>query len=281
MPSSSLSELPAIHETLSIAFFFVDSLGAFKAINFKAHELNVQDISHGDIGCIHSNDTILIFSNSGNTSELLTNINHIKSKSDRIIGIFSNETGKLCPYCLDIIILPKVKENDNQINLFPTNSVISFMSFTVSVFKKIIEHNEERYLRIYKENHYNGNIGVLTHTKVKDRMNELKNVPTVEIGESFSKILLKMTQYSTGCSLVFNNERVLLGIITDGDIRRLYSNDCELMLKTLDENIITVNPVTVTPMMTLYDVQNMTRKKKLMPVMDGNQCIGLLDLEKI
>ena len=190
-----------------------------KCISYKSFYFDILNSTHGDIGTIKNNDIILLFGNSGNTSEIINIIPLLKNIGVKIIGICCNKQSKFKELCDLTIITPFNKEISGEINQIPTNSYMShllFCNILVSILKNNISIDE------YKHNHLSGNIGN-NLLKIKDIIitEYPKIIMNLNDSIELNKILLEMTKYKIGCCFFVNNVNKLFGILTDGDIRRL------------------------------------------------------------
>jgi len=195
----------------------------FNSINIKSIALKAQNCLHGDLGFIQKQDYVIFISNSGNTKELLDIAPYIRTKTQNIIGFFSNQNGKLIEYCNNYIILPKVEEL-SSITHIPTSSVLSYISFINVLLSYVIEKNKITN-DVFNENHPNGNIGKLVTQQVKDIMIPLKDVSIITRRTTIKDCLFDICKNHVRCSLLINENGLLDGIITDGDLRRYLSND--------------------------------------------------------
>ena len=201
-----------------------------KSISIVSIYLEYTDLLHGNLGAISNNDIVILFSNSGNTIELVSIIHFIKSKAQiwhpncsppPIIGICSNDKSKFVELCDETFIIPFKNELSGEIDKIPTNSCMSqliFSNLLVSILKKDIDIEE------YKKNHPSGDIGK-DLLKIKDIMVTEYPKLLLEDNLELSKILLEMTKYKIGCCFFVDNDDKLMGILTDGDIRRLLINN--------------------------------------------------------
>jgi len=204
-----------------------------KSIGINCFNLNILNSIHGDIGSLKENDLILLFSKSGNTKEIIELIPYLKNKCCRLIGICCNNKSLFKELCDETIILPFKNEIKCNIDCLPTNSVMSFVFFTNILVSQLcntlnLQKNE------YKLNHPAGNIGN-NLKQIKDIL--ITDYPKILLNENnidLIKIFLEMTKYKIGCCFFLNNQLELLGILTDGDIRRL-------LLKTPDLKEISIN----------------------------------------
>lgn len=251
----------------NVAQHMVDIL---KSINISAHILNCMNSIHGDIGCIKENDIIIFFSNSGNTPEILNIIDHIKVKKCKTILITCNGDNLIGNKCDIIIILPKVNELEGTINCIPTNSIICMITYcniVASILSNKINND------IYISNHPAGMIGY-NMKKIKDIIK--KDYPKIILNESvlLNDILLEMTKYSIGCCFFTDNNNMLLGLMTDGDIRRM-------LLKDSNKKYITMNDININYYYetdinkNIYMIQKMNRYK-FIPIIENDIIIGII-----
>lgn len=196
-----------------------------KSLSYSTFFLNIVNITHGDLGMIKQNDIVIFFSNSGNTKELIEILHLLKKNKIFTIGICNttkkNKFKELCDFTLE---LPFLKEIDGNIQHIPTNSCMSQLLF-INILISLLKQNV--CIEKYKQNHVSGNIGKDLLT-IKDVL--IINYPKIIIDEKTIKInlhdiLLEMTNYSIGCCFFINAEQKLLGILTDGDIRRFILNN--------------------------------------------------------
>lgn len=203
-----------------------------KSINVNAHFLHPINALHGDIGSIKENDMIILFSKSGNTIELLNIIPPLKNKKCYIVGVCCDDNSKFLKLCDLVIKLPFNNEISGNINKIPTNSFMSqliFCNIVVSEIKKNITLDQ------YYENHPFGNIGN-SMKKIKDCV--FFDFPKIMVTDEILliNVLLEMTKYKFGCCFFINEKNELLGILTDGDIRRLLTHD-------INKKILTINDI--------------------------------------
>ena len=205
-----------------------------RSLSFNTFFLCTLNALHGDIGNITNKDLVILFSKSGNTKELLEIIPYLKLRNVYLYGICCNKHSKFKELCDKTIETPFKQELSGNINKIPTNSIMSHLIFC-NILVSILKNTTNIYQ--YKENHPAGIIGKDLRT-IKDVI--IKQFPKVYIEKnfSFSDILLEMTQYKIGCCFFVNKKEELVGILTDGDIRRiLINNDTNInVLEKINKN---------------------------------------------
>ena len=180
-----------------------------KCINIKAFYLDPTNCLHGDIGTINQNDIVLLFSKSGNTSELLLLLKYLKVKKSYNIGICCNEKSNFNTYCDTILVLPLIDEIQGNIHTIPTNSYMSHLLFSNLLVTYLSENIT---LDKYKDNHPAGNIGNKLKM-IKDII--ILNFPKMVFDKEYIDlhlILLEMTKYSIGCCFFINENLLILGL---------------------------------------------------------------------
>lgn len=248
----------------NIAKHFCDLL---KCISFPSFYLDILNTTHGDIGTLNESDIIIMFSNSGNTHEIINLIPLFKNIGSKTIGICCNKQSKFNELCDSVIITPFNKEISGEIDKIPTNSYMSHLLFSnimVSYLKKNI--NLDR----YKKNHLSGSIGKQL-LKVKDVM--ITDFPKILLEDKIEMniVLLEMTKYKIGCCFFVNNENELLGILTDGDIRRL-------LIKNKDIQYINIDHI-INDYYYESNINNFVNKKYYYyPILKKKKIIGIVNL---
>jgi arabinose-5-phosphate isomerase len=255
----------------NIAIHFSNLL---KSIGLKSFYLNCLNSIHGDIGTINKNDIIFLFSKSGNTQELINIIPSLKLHNPYIISISCNNNGILNNLSNKEIILPLNNELRGNINTIPTNSYMSMMFFINVIIMIIIDLLDIKNNN-YKLNHPGGNIGNSLLT-IKDCL--IKEFPIIVLDKNLilSDILLEMTKYSIGCCFFINNNNKLLGLLTDGDIRRLLCKDKNLNIIRI-ENINTNYYYETDINKMICELENI-KKYKFIPILKDDELIGIIKI---
>ena len=174
------------------------------------------EAGHGDLGMITKDDIVVLLSNSGDTYELNTIIDYCKRFNIYIIGITRKNNSILSKISDLPIILPNSKEA-SDIDV-PSTSVIMMIAYWDAIaiaLQKIRNFSQED----FKNLHPGGKIGAKL-LKVSKLMHKKESIPTVSINSSGMDVILEMTKKGFGCTAVLNDEGELIGIVTDGDLRR-------------------------------------------------------------
>jgi len=272
-----------------------------KSIGIKVFNLNVLNALHGDIGTLNENDLVIMFSKSGNTFELLELSKFIKKKKCKIWGICCEFESLFNKICVEVIVLPLIKELEGKtIKTLPTNSCLVQIIFS-NILTILIEKEISLTLEGYRNNHPAGSIGNKLK-KIKDiiiynfPIINIKDILQVEQGETkqneqvetkqneqdytkkeilLQEVLLQMTQYSIGCCFFINEQKELVGVLSDGDIRRLLLNDMEK--KYIYINDINTDFYYETDMNKLVSDITLIKRKKFIPILSNDmRMIGII-----
>lgn len=201
-----------------------------KSISFKCFYFDLLNSTHGDIGVLKESDIMVLFSNSGNTNEIVSLFSLLKEKGVILVGIDCNEKSQFNESCHHVIHLPFNQEIGGNISCIPTNSVMSQLllcNVLVSLLKRDITIDE------YKQNHRSGNIGI-SMLKIQDVL--LHKYPKIVFtGQvSLNDVYFEMINNKIGCCFFVKENDELIGIMTDGDIRRMLFHNNNLRTITIE-----------------------------------------------
>lgn len=240
--------------------------------------INALDALHGDLGMICQGDILLLISNSGNTDELLRMVAAIEERHIPIIAMTGDSDSILSRHS-DYHILVKVEREACPLNLAPTSSTTAAMAMGDALACVLME------MRDFQANdfamfHPGGTLGRKLLTRVKDVM-YTENFPIISPDMKLSEALLFISNGKLGLGVVMKEgEDEILGIITDGDIRRAVEGAQQNFLSLTVAEAMTKNPKMIGPEAKLTQIQMMFRKHKihsLLVVDENKKLIGIVD----
>jgi arabinose-5-phosphate isomerase len=203
-----------------------------------AFYIHPSEASHGDLGMITKSDIVLMLSNSGETKELFDTINYCKRFSIKMVAMTMNPDSTLAKNSDFLLTIPVIKEA--SLLSAPTTSALMMLALgdaiTISLHEAKGFSKDDFFIF-----HPGGKIGA-NLLKIKDLMFVGDNLPLVKLDDSFANVILLITQKSLGCAAVVDDDQNLLGIITDGDLRRNINKDLTAMKA---EDIMTKTPKSV------------------------------------
>ena len=205
----------------------------FSSLNIPAAGFAVQDLSHGGLGFFSKSDILLIFSKSGESSELSSLLKHFKKFKIKTIGISCKSNSMLLKYSTIKILLPEVKEAEGFLS--PTSSSTMFTSFG-NALSMAIAKRKKLTNKILKKNHPAGSIGS-SLVEIHELCAKKKDIPIISSNKTMREAIKFMNKGRLGIVCV-KEKNGKIGIITDGDLRRHANN---LYQKSISK-ISTKNP---------------------------------------
>lgn len=231
------------------------------------------EASHGDLGMITADDVVILLSNSGETKELRDIIFYCKRFEISIIGITRRSESELAKNSNVALILPESPEA--TIVNAPTTSTTMMLVLGDAMAVSLIDSrgfNQEKF-GVF---HPGGKLGS-AFIRVKEVMRKNSLIPSVKSSATMSTVLLEMTSKHLGCTAVTNDNNDLIGVITDGDLRRHISED---FLSLTAKNIMTQNPTIINQEMLAVEAIAILNKKSITSlfVVEDKAVIGVLHI---
>ncbi len=248
-----------------------------------AVSLSASDAMHGDLGIVNQNDVLIAISNSGETQEILAILPHLKIRKISIISIVGNTNSTLA-LASDAVLNAKITKEAGHLHLAPTTSTTLALAIgdalAMSVMKsKNITEND------FAINHPAGQLGKRLALKLSDIMHS--NIVSYSKEIEWNNILVNITKSKLGAITITNENNVLEGIITDGDIRRTIEKTEISALKSLKaQDIMTKNPITILDSKLAFNalqlMENGNSQISILPVVDTkNEIKGIVRLHDI
>jgi arabinose-5-phosphate isomerase len=197
---------------------------------------------HGDLGIVRKDDVMLAISNSGETAELNMIISSVRQIGAPLIAFTGQLSSTLALAC-DVVIDVGVAREACPFGLAPTSSTTAALAMGDALAVALIEKRNFNETDFYKF-HPGGNLGLRLRAKVRDVMIQGADIPKVNSGASFTKALGEMDKKNKGFVLVTDAKNHLLGILTDGDLRRLVHRGEPFQDYVIDE-FMTRSPKTI------------------------------------
>jgi len=236
------------------------------------------EASHGDLGMITTNDTVLAISNSGETAEILTILPLIKRMEVKLIAFTGNRNSTLAKQA-DVVIDVGVDKEACPLNLAPTSSTTATLVMGDALAVALLESRgftEEDFAR----SHPGGTLGKRLLLFVKDIMHSGDAIPLVLESAKLTDALLEMTGKGLGMTAVVNEKQELAGVFTDGDLRRVLNQ--RLDIANIDiRDVMTRNPVTCRADMLAAEAVAIMESRKingLVALDDSNRVVGALNM---
>ena len=238
--------------------------------------INALDALHGDLGMITTSDVVLLVSNSGTTDELLRIIASLEQRSIPIISMTGNAESLIARHSMHHILV-HVEKEACPLNLAPTSSTTAAIAMGDAIAIALME------MRKFKANHFaqfhpGGTLGRKLVTRVKDVM-YTDNLPIIRPDVPLVDALIDISKGKLGLGVVMDGDNIL-GIITDGDIRRAVVGQKDNLLQVMASDAMTKNPKTIGPDAKLTQIQQMFNKYKIHSLLVVNaqrKLLGIVD----
>jgi arabinose-5-phosphate isomerase len=235
---------------------------------------------HGDLGMIKKEDILLLISYSGETEEILKITPFLKENGNTIISMTGNENSTLATSS-DYHLNVSVKRQACPLEIAPTTSATVALvmgdAITVALMKEKGFKTED-----YARFHPGGSLGRRLLTTVEDAMVK-NNLPTVMKAACMKDVIGIMTSGRQGVAVVVDKQQTVVGVITDGDLRRAV-NKYENIFKLKAEDIMTRNPKTIGKDLKLYEAEKIFNRYEIVTLIvadDDGKLLGLLQLYDI
>jgi arabinose-5-phosphate isomerase len=235
------------------------------------------EASHGDLGMITADDVIVALSWSGETAELKNLIDYSRRFRIGLIAVTADAASTLGNAADVTLVLPQAREACPH-NLAPTTSSLMQLALGDALAIALLESRGFTAID-FRNLHPGGRLGAAL-TFVRDLMHGGPEMPLKPVGTLMSDALVEMSAKGFGCVGITGSAGDLLGIITDGDLRRHMRPD---LLEAKVEDVMTKAPTTVRPDQLASEALEMLNSKKrtVLFVVDGRRAVGLVHMHDL
>ncbi len=238
--------------------------------------LNPLDAYHGDLGVVGNDDIILALSNSGQTDELLRLLPYFQEKKIPVISMSGNPESLLAKNT-DVHITVTVRSEASPLGLAPTTSTTAALAVGDALACALMLARDFK-VQDFARFHPGGSLGKRLLTTARDVMHK-EDLPVVPPEMELGKAIIRVSQGRLGLCVVVVNDEVV-GIITDGDVRRAMESSQNRFFSLTVNDIMTKNPKVVTPETKISTIDNILQKNKIHAVLvvdDKNRLVGIVD----
>lgn len=240
--------------------------------------MHAADAIHGDLGTIQEDDVVVCLSKSGNTPEIKALLPLIKIGQNKLIGITGNMESILAKQA-DFVLNTYVEKEACPNNLAPTTSTSAQMAMGDALAISLLElrgFSSSDFARF----HPGGSLGKKLYLRVADIVvNNQK--PQVDINSSVKEVIVEISKKMLGVTAVLENDKVV-GVVTDGDIRRMLSNHDNISGLTA-KDIMTSNPKSVNAETLAVKALELLQKKGITQLLafDNDQYVGVVHIHNL
>ena len=250
------------------------------SVGTPSFNLSASEASHGDLGMISKKDILILISNSGETSELKNIIQYAKRNKILLIGIVSKKESVLYNSSDIKILTPKVNEAEG---IVPTSSTTVQLALGDSLAIASMKYKKFGKMD-FKKLHPSGSLGAQLRT-VEDIMITGNQIPFVNENLKMSKALQILTEKKLGILIVLNKKKKTIGIITDGQIRRISQKNLNFSSLPV-RKIMTKKPIRIEKKELAAKALNLMNNKKITSLVvfkkgDPYKTIGVIHIHTI
>ncbi len=253
-------------------------VATFNSTGTPAIFMHAADAIHGDLGIVQKNDVVICISKSGNTPEIKYLLPLIKARGNKVIAITGNidsALGLQSDFCINAFVEKEACPN----NLAPTSSTTAQLVIGDALAVCLLELKDFNSADFAKY-HPGGALGKKLYLRVGDLIDK-NEIPKVSLNSSIKDVIIEISQKRLGATAVLENQTIV-GVITDGDIRRMLNNNNDLA-SILAKDIMNPNPKTIKPdaMATeAFQIMNENSITQLL-VESQNKYVGIVHLHDL
>lgn len=240
--------------------------------------LHAADAIHGDLGMVQQDDAVIIISKSGESPEIKVLVPLIKNFGNKLVAIVGNTSSYLAKKS-DFVLNTTVDQEACPNNLAPTTSTTAQLVMGDAIAVCLMEQKGFN-VADFAKLHPGGALGKKLYLRVQDLYVDNEK-PQVEPDCTLKEVIVEMTKKRLGVTAVVNSENDLLGIITDGDLRRMLErNGLEHILA---KDIMSTNPKTIAPSEMAVNALDIMRKKEIthLAVAENKKYLGIIHLHDL
>ena len=240
--------------------------------------MHAADAIHGDLGIVREGDVVVVLSKSGETPEIKVLVPLIKLRGNKIVAIVGNRDSYLAAQA-DYVLDVTVGEEAIPGSLAPTSSTTAQLVMG-DALALVLMHCRGFSTEDFAKFHPGGSLGKQLYLRVKDLYTRNER-PEVGPDDNLTRVIIEMTHKRLGATVVMHNERIL-GIITDGDLRRMLMNTTDIEHVKASQ-IMTSNPKTIEEDALVVDALHKMRENSItqLPVVKDGKYLGIIHLHDI
>ena len=238
------------------------------------------EASHGDLGMIAKSDVVIALSNSGKTEEIVSLLPILKNMGIKIIAM-TGDDNSIIATASDVHIDVGVEEEACPMNLSPTASTTAALAMGDAIAVALLEKRGFS-VEDFAKSHPGGSIGKKLLLLVEDIMHTDAQIPIVLQDHKLALGLIEMSEKALGMTAVINEKKELVGIYTDGDLRRTLEENVDIQT-TLMREVMTQNCITVKPNLLAVKAVEIIQENKItsLVVVKENKIVGALNIHDL
>ena len=253
----------------------------FSSIGIPSVFMHAVEAIHGDLGVYQPGDVTIVLSKSGSTEEVLRLMPILKQQKSPIIAIVGNVDSPIA-LSADVVLDASVTSEADSLNLMPTAS--SSVSLAIGdALAAALAQARGFSAEQFASHHPGGQLGRNLTIRIESVMHPVGHIACASLSHSLRDVLIRMTEHPLGAACIVDKEEQLLGIITDGDVRRLLAKKGDILDLPIGD-CMTLDPLTVNKEQLLGEAIRLMEDREsqisVLPVViaDERKLVGLVRL---
>ncbi len=219
---------------------------------------------HGDLGMIRGEDLLLVLSNSGESGELAAILPAVKRQGAKVVAMTGRADSTLARYA-DVVLDCSVEKEACPLNLAPTASTVAQLAMGDALAVALLDARGFK-AEDFARSHPGGALGRKLLTHVRDVMRSGDAVPRIEPQAGLTALMREMSSKGLGAVAIVDDQQRLIGVFTDGDLRRLVEKGADLRVATARQ-VMTTGPHTVAPHALAVDAADLMERHRITSVL--------------
>lgn len=256
----------------------------FSSSGMPAIFLHAAEAIHGDLGVYKAGDPTIVLSKSGSTEEVLRLMPLFKQLKSPVIAIVGKIKSPIAD-AADVVIDASVEKEADPLNLMPTSSSTVSLALGDALAAALVQARKftAEEFAVY---HPGGQLGRNLRMTVCEVMHRLHAVALARPDDTLRQVVIRMTQHPLGAACIIDEDGILKGLITDGDVRRILSENGDILARRA-ETCMTSSPIATQSNVSLAQAVRLMEERSsqisVLPVVesDGSKLVGLLRLHDI
>lgn len=251
----------------------------FASTGTPAFFVHPAESGHGDLGMITKNDLLLAISYSGESLEIMTMIPLVQAMGAKVITLTGRPESSMAK-AANIHLQLSITREACPLGLAPTSSTTATLALCDALAVVVMQARDFS-SQDFARSHPFGRLGKRLITKVRHVMRQGEQIPISKKSDPIQSALFQITSKNLGLTLICENQS-LLGIYTDGDLRRSLSQN-ENALKEPIASHMTQNPISTNPETLAAEALQLMQEKKIsaLPVLENNKLVGILHIHDL
>ncbi len=256
-----------------------------RSLGFNAFFLHSGELLHGDLGAVNSSSLLIIFSNSGKTVELVKTAEIAKGNGVPIVSFIGQPNSLIGGFSDRVIDLSGSVKND-YLRFIPTATLIT-ASVAGDCLMAVLSQLYSRGITEFLDYHPEGSLGQFLNTSVSQLMKPVNQVAMFQPWNTLQEVAIKLTEFPNGIGVAVTEKLQVIGIVTDGDIRRLISENLQTSPRELVmEHFINGKPTLIEAESTIAHAlnimtSNLPKRISALPVIQNDILVGVITMADI